>query len=327
MAALEVTADRDIVYSSFVLASTGLVPVGAPSYEQWEAVGFFIKQTTNACALWLGDWINYGKPRFGEKYYLAIVKTGLDYGTLRNAAYTARRINLSDRSDKLGYKHHELVASLPASLQRNLLREAERRDYSARELKIRVQDIKRMDVVRPLLPKGIYSVLYVDPPWDIEAMVFNKWRDPLPYPTLTLDQLKSLQLPRMSSDCVLFLWSTLSTLQQALELLTHWGFTYHITITWDKGSGFCMSGFNRRSELLLVGYTGILGQVIQQEREFIPTVFYEAKTTHSTKPQAMYRFIEQRTIGNRIELFARKKRPGWDAWGNELEEGKLSVTG
>jgi N6-adenosine-specific RNA methylase IME4 len=131
----------------------------------------------------------------------------------------------------------------------------------------------------------------------------------------------------MASDCVLFLWSTRSTLQQALELLTHWGFTYHITITWDKGSGFCMSGFNRRSELLLVGYTGMLGNVIKQEGEFIPTVIYEAKTTRSTKPQTMYRFIEQRTIGNRIELFARKRRPGWDAWGNELEEGKSSVTG
>jgi|tagenome__1003787_1003787.scaffolds.fasta_scaffold20384538_2 N6-adenosine-specific RNA methylase IME4 len=82
-----------------------------------------------------------------------------------------------------------------------------------------------------------------------------------------------------------------------------------------------MSGFNRRSELLLVGYRGILSNVIQQEGEFIPTVFYEAKTTHSTKPLAMYRFIEQRTVGSKIELFARKKRSGWDAWGNELEEG------
>jgi hypothetical protein len=48
------------------------------------------------------------------KYYLVIERAGLDYGTLRNAAYTARRIDLSDRSDKLGYKHHEIAASLPA---------------------------------------------------------------------------------------------------------------------------------------------------------------------------------------------------------------------
>jgi N6-adenosine-specific RNA methylase IME4 len=177
------------------------------------------------------------------------------------------------------------------------------------------------------MPQGIYSVLYADPPWDIEAMIFEKWPNPVPYPTLTLDELKALTLPRLADDCVLFLWSTLTRLPQAIELLAHWQFHYHITITWDKGSGFCLSGFNRRSELLLVGYRGMLGNVIKQEGEFIPTVFYEAKTTHSTKPQAMYRFSEQRTIGNRIELFARKRRPGWDAWGNELEEGKLPVIG
>jgi hypothetical protein len=180
MTALEVTADRDIVYSSFVLTSIGLMPLGTPSYAQWEAVGFFIKQTQNACALWLGDWINYGQARFGEKYYLAIVKTGLDYGTLRNAAYTARRIHLSDLSDKLGYKHHELVAPLPRFDQQELLREAERRNLSRREFQTRISEYRKASLSVPRMPQGVYSVLYADPPWDIEAMVFNKWRDPLP---------------------------------------------------------------------------------------------------------------------------------------------------
>lgn len=135
MAALEVSEDKVITYSSFVLRSTGLMPLGTPSYAQWEAVGFFIKQTTNACGLWLGDWIDYGQARFGGKYYQAIVETGLDYGTLRNAAYTARRINLSDRSDKLSYKHHELVAPLPRFAQQELLREAERRNLGRRDFR------------------------------------------------------------------------------------------------------------------------------------------------------------------------------------------------
>jgi hypothetical protein len=115
MRALQTTADKDVAYSSFVLTGTGLVPIGTPSFEEWEEVGHFLKKATTACALWLGDWINYGQAKFGEKYLLAIARTGLDYGTLRNASYTARRIDLSDRSDKLGYKHHEIVASLPLS--------------------------------------------------------------------------------------------------------------------------------------------------------------------------------------------------------------------
>jgi len=208
------------------------------------------------------------------------------------------------------------VASLPRTAQRELLREAEQRHLSIRELQTRIVEYKKARIFVPPIPQGIYSVLYVDPPWDIDAMIFEKWPNPVPYPTLTIDELKTLTLPRLASDCVLFLWTTLSTLLQALELLTYWGFSYHTTITWDKGSGWCMCGFHRKSELLLVGYQGAIGNVIKQEGEYIPTVFYEAKTMHSTKPNAMYEFIERRTIGKRIELFARHQRLGWDAWGN-----------
>lgn len=30
--------------------------------------------------------------------------------------------------------------------------------------------------------------------------------------------------------------------------------------------------------------------------------------------------IEQLTEGNKLELFARQNRTGWDAWGNEVKE-------
>jgi N6-adenosine-specific RNA methylase IME4 len=59
---------------------------------------------------------------------------------------------------------------------------------------------------------------------------------------------------------------------------------------------------------VLVGYKGILKNVLKQEGEYIPTVFYEQRTTHSTKPVTMYEYIEKRTIGRRIELFARSTR-------------------
>jgi N6-adenosine-specific RNA methylase IME4 len=86
----------------------------------------------------------------------------------------------------------------------------------------------------------------------------------------------------------------------------------------QNGAGFCVSGFNRRTELVLVEYKGILKNVLKQESEYIPTVFYEQWTTHSTKPVAMHEYIEKRTIGRRIELFARSTRRGWTSWGNEL---------
>ena len=44
---------------------------------------------------------------------------------------------------------------------------------------------------------------------------------------------------------------------------------------------------------MLVGYKGILKNVLKQEGEYIPTVFYEQRTTHSTKPVTMYEYIEK----------------------------------
>jgi MT-A70 len=221
----------ELIYSSFVLHDTGLSPVGNPSFEQWEEVGRFIKKATHASTLWLGDWINFGQTKFGEKYERAVQATGLDYGTLRNAAYTARRIPLSYRCDKLSYKHHLLVAPLPTDQQRELLREAERKRYSTRELQQRIHDVKKLQFSAPKIPEGIYSVVYADPPWDIEALVFTKWRTTLPYPTMTLPELKIMRLPELAEDAILFLWTTLSTLPHGLELLGFWGFLYHITIT------------------------------------------------------------------------------------------------
>jgi N6-adenosine-specific RNA methylase IME4 len=60
-----------------------------------------------------------------------------------------------------------------------------------------------------------------------------------------------------------------------------------------RGAGFYVSGFNRQTELVLVGYKGILKNVLKQEGEYIPTVFYEQRTTHSTKPVTMYEYIEK----------------------------------
>ena len=65
-----------------------------------------------------------------------------------------------------------------------------------------------------------------------------------------------------------------------------------------------MSGFHRKTELCFIGYKGNLSNVIQQKGEYIPTFFAE-KNTNIIKPELMYKFIEDRTTGSRVELFAR----------------------
>jgi len=170
-------------------------------------------------------------------------------------------------------------------------------------------------------PNKKYDVIYADPPWNIGTIELDKWKSPLSdkYPTMSDDELINLPIKEISNeDCALFMWTTHSMIPTALVLMEKWGFKYYCIITWDKGSGWCQHGFNKRTELLLFGYKGKITKVIKQEGKFFPTIITENKTTHSRKPHRVYAIIENSTTGQRIELFARNKRQGWDTWGNEI---------
>jgi N6-adenosine-specific RNA methylase IME4 len=50
----------------------------------------------------------------------------------------------------------------------------------------------------------------------------------------------------------------------------------------------------------------------------------EPRREHSRKPDCVHDRIERLVAGPYLELFARARRPGWDAWGNEV--GKFDRT-
>jgi N6-adenosine-specific RNA methylase IME4 len=45
----------------------------------------------------------------------------------------------------------------------------------------------------------------------------------------------------------------------------------------------------------------------------------QGKHIHSAKPEAFYALVDQLVDGYKIEMFARRRRPGWCALGDELE--------
>lgn len=66
------------------------------------------------------------------------------------------------------------------------------------------------------------------------------------------------------------------------------------------------------------GSHGVRGQLPVRNRA-VPTWFTAMRRWHSEKPETAYRIIELVSPGSRLELFARRRRPGWSAWGNEVE--------
>ena len=75
-------------------------------------------------------------------------------------------------------------------------------------------------------------------------------------------------------------------------------------------------GFRWNAEFILVGTMG--KKDMFPKSKLIPAVFQAENIRHSQKPDRFYKLIEP--LGeNRIDIFARNKRDGWDVWGNEVE--------
>ncbi|MFI8167534.1 LmbU family transcriptional regulator [Streptomyces sp. NPDC085931] len=110
-------------------------PQGLPE-RSWERIGSGLRELTNSSAWWLGDWLIYGENTYGARRYReAVERTGLDYQTLRNYAWVARRFEHHRRWDGLSFAHHAEVTSLPAAQQDHWLREADRLKWSRNELR------------------------------------------------------------------------------------------------------------------------------------------------------------------------------------------------
>jgi len=59
----------------------------------------------------------------------------------------------------------------------------------------------------------------------------------------------------------------------------------------------------------------------------MPNILISQKREHSRKPDELYPVIEQCSPGPHLELFARRTRPGWVAWGDEANGDTVQIPG
>ena len=70
---------------------------------------------------WVGDWLQYGAFRWGQKYAEAARITGYDAGSLRNMAWMASQFPPARRRASLTWCHHAAVAGLSLAEQERWL--------------------------------------------------------------------------------------------------------------------------------------------------------------------------------------------------------------
>lgn len=142
----------------------------------------------------------------------------------------------------------------------------------------------------------------------------------MPYKTMSDSEIMTFPINDFADDeCDLFMWTTHTKLPLALEILQKWGFKFHVLLTWDKISGVCINGFHRKTEFVVYSYRGKQGIDIG-EGSYIPTLFSSKANGHSKKPDKFYSIIKNRTKEPRIDIFARKRHFGFDAYGDQVEK-------
>jgi N6-adenosine-specific RNA methylase IME4 len=177
-----------------------------------------------------------------------------------------------------------------------------------------------------------YRTIVIDPPWDYDrATGLGSTRAAADnYPTMTNTAIAALPVRDMAErDAHLYLWVTNPRLFREdddglgpREMLSVWGFRYVTMLTWHKlgapGMGWYFRG---DTEHVLFGVRGKapIEPALRESNHFAA-----ARTGHSAKPDRFYELVERVSPGPYLELFARRRRYGWDVWGNEAPEEAAS---
>jgi N6-adenosine-specific RNA methylase IME4 len=176
-----------------------------------------------------------------------------------------------------------------------------------------MQQAEALNAEPPPLPTGPFDVVACDPPWQYTHRPGDdSKRNVTPYPAMSLDELKALPVAELAArDCALWLWTTNAHLPDAVELVKAWGFEWKTMLTWAKdriGTGDLLRGQTEHAVLAVRGrpILTLAGQ---------STLLRAARGEHSAKPEEFYALVESLCPGSKVELFARRRRPGWTAWG------------
>lgn len=163
------------------------------------------------------------------------------------------------------------------------------------------------------LPEGSFRVIVADPPWQYSNRATRGAAEDH-YSTMSIDELCSLEVPeRLADDAHLYLWTTNGFLREAFDVMAAWDFAYKTCLTWVKPQMGMGNYFRSSTEHVLFGVRGSLRTL---DRALV-NWFEAPRTKHSAKPDNFYDLVEKASPGPYLEMFARRRRLGWDAWGFE----------
>lgn len=308
----------------FMFYSQSVEAIGTPTPAQWQAAYVFAEACGHAADYWVGDLLAYASGREDWQAKIDQIKgvSSLSHKTLINRTYISRNVKPPERAlaDSLG--HADVVAAMDPAQQRIWLEKAKREGWSVSEMRANVRASKRRAVVKGQAKlEGLYRVIYADPPWRYRNSAGTKGNSTATnhYPDMSIEELCKLPVAAHTlKNAVLFMWVTVPLLLEnpgPREVIEAWGFNYASMQTWDKVLGNPGRFLHINTEHLVIAERG---SCAPDEGDLPKSLFTERRTGHSVKPTVTRKMIERMfTTGPYLELFAREKAEGWEAFGND----------
>jgi hypothetical protein len=133
------------------ISETSLDLAPNTTFEEWEAIGQDLHRIGRCWQWWVGDWLNFGESKYGEKYSQAIETTGINPQSLMDCSYVSRNVEISLRNEIVSWSHHKAVAPLNKQEQSNWLKNAEKDALSVSELREAIRDSKQISRRREIV--------------------------------------------------------------------------------------------------------------------------------------------------------------------------------
>ena len=189
-----------------------------------------------------------------------------------------------------------------------------------------------------------YKTIVADPPWQVKAgrnlggyvvengkQIFDQTHQKsrqLAYPSMSVEEICALPVRDIAEENAhLYIWTINRYVEQAYQVARAWGFTPSTLLVWAKTpfGGGLGGAYGISTEFVLFCRRGalpalskVIGTWWNWKRPYVG-----GYPCHSKKPEQFQSMVETVSPGPYLEMFARRVRTGWSAWGNEIEESPV----
>jgi N6-adenosine-specific RNA methylase IME4 len=238
------------------------------------------------------------------------------------AELTASGMTQAQAADVVGVHESQVSRDLANASSTSVDQPLSTEDLANASRAEEIQELARQRQPAPVggipFPEGRFACVVIDPPWPIKKIVTRArpWQGvDVDYPVMSLEEIAALPVDQLATDAAhLYLWVTHRYLPDGLRLVDAWGFRYQCLMTWNKSTGVVPYSWMYDTEHVIFAARGGL----KLNKRGLRLSFDEPPASHSTKPEVFYDRVRVASPEQRLEMFARRDRAGFVAWGNEV---------